>query len=55
MAFDPDSCERIAVPKNKAGSGMLTTFLGADGFIPVPIDKQGLSDGEMVDFIPIGN
>lgn len=55
MAFDPDSCERIAVPKEKAGSGMLTTFLGADGFIPVPIDKQGLSDGEMVDFIPIGN
>lgn len=44
-----------AVPFEKSNSGMLTTMLGADGFVPVPIEADELGAGETVDFLPIWN
>ena len=44
-----------AVPFDQSSSGMLTTMLGADGFVPVPVETEGLRAGEIVDFLPIWN
>ncbi|MCB9770781.1 MAG: molybdopterin molybdotransferase MoeA [Candidatus Omnitrophica bacterium] len=48
------SGEWRVVPKQKAGSGMLTTFLDANCFVPVPIEKDRLVRGDTVDVIPLG-
>ncbi len=53
LAPDSESGKWVAIPKDKASSSMLTTFLGANGLILVPIDRAEVVDGDSVDFIPV--
>jgi molybdopterin molybdotransferase len=53
LRYDPESGVAEAVPFERASSGMLTTLLGAEGFVPVPVEAERLSAGEIVDFLPL--
>jgi molybdopterin molybdotransferase len=53
LAPHPETGEWMATPKDQSSSSMLTTFLGTNGFILVPAEREALEDGETIDFIPV--
>lgn len=43
----------IAFPTGKQGSGMLSSMIGADGFIAIPANVDHVKENQILEFIPI--